>query len=192
MAPNSDKRRAALIDDRRTRVASYKVRGFSIRQTIAALAVDGCLNPETNKPWTLPVISGDIQAIRAHWQAEAQKDIGEWVKHELQAIDEVERQAWAAWNRSVGTSRVTVSERKDGKNKASVRTEDLAGDARFLTIVLDCQQRRAHLLGLDSPTRIEAKMSGPGVMVVPLASSVAEWEAAADVAQQTLKNEVKN
>jgi hypothetical protein len=195
MGGNS-RRLSAAVDARRARVASYKVRGFSIRQTAAALAGDGVLNPSTKKPWSIKVICEDLQELAARWQADAKRDVGEHQARELERLDEMERQAWAAWHRGIGKKQQTFTERRDGGrggggSKASVRTEDLNGDPRFLQVLLDCQERRAKLLGLDAPTRIDAQLAGSGVMLIPVSGSIDDWEKEAMAAQAKLKAEVR-
>lgn len=158
---------AAMVDDRRARVASYKVRGFSVRQTEAALPGDGCTNPKTGKPWSRGVIEQDLQFLTERWQTEAKRDIGEHIARELEKIDEVEREAWAAWRRGIGKKQFTVTERneggKGGRSRARVETEELNGDPRYLAILADCRRDRAALLGLNAPKRSEVtgKDGGP-------------------------------
>ena len=190
---NRKKRRAAMVDERRARVASLKVRGFSIRQIEAELVKAGVVNPDTGKPWGTSTIGEDVAFLDASWRAKAASDTSEWGARELAGLDEAEREAWAAWHRGIGKKQQTFSERKDGAgkqeggSKASVRTDDINGDPRYLSVILECQQRRAQLLGLDAPTRSEVKIETPGVMIVPVAGSVAEWEASAEAAQAALK-----
>ena len=154
--------REAMLESRKAKVASYKVRGFSIRQTVEALAKDKCLNPDTGKPWSLRAVHDDLQDLTAAWQASAMRDITEVKAQELAKLDEMEREAWLAWHRGIGrkqtrtTKSVTV-----GKGDAALvlpevtlKTEALNGDPRYLGIVLDCQQRRAKMLGLELPTAL--------------------------------------
>jgi hypothetical protein len=156
---NKAAREKAMVDDRRTRVASYKVRGLSLRQTIAKLAEDGCVNPKTGEPWSIGIISKDINALQARWKAEALRDIGDWIKDELERIDWTEREAREAWVRSIGEKQKrraeTTTGGKTAGRKAVVETEELNGDPRFLQVTIDCQNRRAKLLGLDAPDRHE-------------------------------------
>ena len=42
--------------------------------------------------------------------------------------------------------------------EVTLKTEVLVGDPRFMTAILDCQARRARMLGLDAPA--EVKHSG--------------------------------
>lgn len=191
---------AGVVDERRARIAAYKVRGFSIREICAALAGDGYVNPRTRKPYSIKVICEDLQHLRARWTAEALKDIGEHVSAELSKLDEIERQAWAAWQRGIGKRQQTFTEQVRGGrsgSRASVKTEEANGDPRYLAVLLDCQQRRARLLGLDAAVKVETTGKGGGPIkheeVMPLspearAAKVAEILAAAR-ARMAARNE---
>ncbi|MEN6586117.1 MAG: hypothetical protein ABFE02_08770 [Sulfuricella sp.] len=179
---NRDASREALIEDRRARVASFKIQGMSIRQTIAALAKAKCVSPDTKKPWSVGVIKADLDHLTARWQSEALRDISQAKAEELAKLDELEREAWAAWHRGIGRKQIRTTKTKRGtdatqgdaptvpgldETETSIRTESLNGDPRYLGIVLDCQHRRAKMLGLDAPQRLEA--SGPNGGPIPVA-----------------------
>jgi len=161
---NRDASREGLMDDRRARVASFRVRGLSIRQIVAALARAGCVNPDTRKPWAVSAIHADLEHLTAKWQAQALRDTSQLKANELLKLDEAEREAWAAWHRSIGRHQVrtTKTGRVDKEGvlistpEVSLKTEPLAGDPRYLAVVLDCQRHRAELLGLDAPQKIAA------------------------------------
>jgi hypothetical protein len=153
---NKDEARVGTIEDRRARVASFKVQGLSIRKIIAALAKAKCVNPDTGKPWSVRAIHEDLVHLTARWKSEALRDITQAKADELARLDELEREAWTAWHRGIGRKqiRTTKTGGKEGL-EVSLRTESLNGDPRYLAIVLDCQQRRAKLLGLDAPLKAE-------------------------------------
>lgn len=157
---NDHRSREALLEDRMARVASYKVQGLSIRQTIVQLTKDKCLNPDTQKPWSTRAIHDDVVKLTARWQASALRDISQAKADELAKLDELEREAWAAWKRGIGRkqSRTTKTGGKEG-DTVSVKTEVLNGDPRYLAVVDNCIARRCEILGLKAPTKVEA--SGP-------------------------------
>ena len=148
--------RAALIEDRRARVASYKVQGLSMRQTIAAMTKEKHVNPDTGKPWNLTTIKEDVDYLTARWKEEALRDITEVKANELAKLDRLEAEAWAAWERGIGRKQVRISKvgGKEGPS-TTLKTEVLNGDPRYLAIILDCQQRRAKMFGLDAPDQLE-------------------------------------
>lgn len=162
MGRHIDQSREAILEDRMARVASYKIQGLSVRQTAAALAKDKCLNPDTGKPWSYQAVQRDVTALVARWKADSLRDITEVKSGELAKLDCLERVAWEAWERSVGQHRTRTVKTgridKEGKPIAdpevTVKTEPLAGDPRFLATVLECQERRAKLLGLDMPAKV--------------------------------------
>jgi hypothetical protein len=79
-------------------------------------------------------IHRDIQAVRAEWRAEMLESVGDAIAVELSRIEEARREAWAAWEESV----------KKGKR-----------NSRFLTVVLECGDRIAKLLGLNEAEKIQ-------------------------------------
>ena len=117
--------RAAMLDARKAKVASYKVRGFSIRQTVSALAKDKCVNPDTGKPWSQQAVVDDLAALTAAWQASAIRDITQAKAEELAKLDELEREAWAAWYRSIGRkqTRTTKTGRVDKEGSVIAEPE---------------------------------------------------------------------
>jgi len=162
MSRYTDKSREGMLEDRMARVASYKIQGLSVRQTAAALARDKCLNPETKKPWSHQAVQRDVTALVARWKSESLRDITEVKAGELAKLDRLERVAWEAWERSVGKHQVRTTKTgrvdKEGsiiaEPEVTLRTEPLAGDPRFLATVLECQERRSKLLGLDMPAKV--------------------------------------
>jgi hypothetical protein len=146
-------KKAAMADDRRARVAHYKTRGLSVRQVIVKLAEEGCVNPKTGAPWSLGIVSADLAKLEESWKASALADTDTWKRNELAKLAEIEREACEAWSRGIGKKQKTVSERNQGgkgtQAKVAVTTEEQNGDPRYLAVMLDCQARRAKLLGLD-------------------------------------------
>lgn len=161
-ATTDREKRQAMVDDRRARVASCKCQGMSIREIELALAKTKCLNPETKKPWSRRAIHDDLVALQEIWRADALRDITTVKAEELAKLDRLEREAWVAWERSVGRHQVKTTKTgrvdRDGieinEPEVTVKVDMLDGDPRFLAIVLDCQQRRAKLMGLDMPDKI--------------------------------------
>lgn len=107
-------------------------------------------------------ISQDLRVIRAHWLASAIRDFDAAKAQELAKIDEVERAAWSAWERSTQDKEVSIQEtdgtldektKKPKMKKVSLRREGQAGAPAFLNTVLTCIERRCAILGLDAPKR---------------------------------------
>ena len=101
-----------------------------------------------------PTICQDLSCIRALWRESSIRDFDAAREEELQKLDLLEREAWAAWERS---QQVQESPRvvQDGSGKRAQKTvEHPVGDLRYLEQVQKCIAARRALLGLDAPTRI--------------------------------------
>lgn len=98
-----------------------------------------------------PTVCDDLQRIRKEWRESAIRDFDETRAIELLKIDRVEREAWAAWQRSQQPSQSAVVT-GDGPQKQTRRSlKHQIGDPRFLDQVSKCISQRRALLGLDAP-----------------------------------------
>ena len=105
-------------------------------------------------------ICRDLQFIQKQWRESALFNLNEAKARELAKLDEIEREAWDAWRKSqkdAETMEVTGTAQggKSKPEKVKKITKGQAGDSRFLEIVLKCQNRRAEILGLDAPKKLE-------------------------------------
>ncbi len=106
------------------------------------------------------MIDHDLAEIRKQWLESSVRNFDEARAQELAKLDEVERHAWAAWDRSCGEhhSSRTKAVKEAGepvKNEAVLMKRDEYGDPRFLAIVKQCIDKRCALLGLDAPDVLE-------------------------------------
>lgn len=105
-----------------------------------------------------PAVSKWKKKIEADAQAAA-ADRGAEIRATLDSLAEVEREAWAAWERSKEAARTEQSERGVGPMGAvdKTRTTDKyqVGDSTYLNVILACQTQRRALLGLDAPTKAQ-------------------------------------
>jgi hypothetical protein len=108
---------------------------------------------------TQQTVSNDIREIERRWLASALRDFDVAKSEELARIDEVERQAQDAWERSCGNKTVKTVEQIGSREKKSLKQEKRDGNPAFLQLVLQCIERRCKLLGLDAPAKHEH--SGP-------------------------------
>lgn len=131
------------IAQRRQDVAERYLRGEYQSAIAQALGVDTA------------TISRDLAAVRAVWLDSAIRDFDAAKAQELAKIDEVERAAWAAWERSTKDKEVAVQEAGADKKlkKATLRKEGQSGNPAFLSTILTCIERRCSILGLDAPKR---------------------------------------
>lgn len=132
------------------------------------------------KEWTVPMIcrelklspstvARELRSLIEEWKQKAAEDIAAVKARELRKLDRMEAEATRAWERSLQDyTRRVVSEKPGARQKpvkgkasqpttdrsASVETGSQNGDPRFLRIILDCQERRAKMLGTDAPTKV--------------------------------------
>ena len=95
-----------------------------------------------------------MQLIQKQWRESAVRDFDVAREIEIRKLDRLEREAWAAWERSQKPAQeATIS--TDGSNQKTVKkVAEQTGDARFLDVVNKCIASRRALLGLDAPTKI--------------------------------------
>lgn len=109
---------------------------------------------------------GIKQATVSYWaekiEADAQAaaaDKAVEIRATLDSLAEVEREAWAAWERSKRPAETTVRERGRGARGriATVKRTRVgqAGDSSYLNVILAAQVQRRALLGLDAPTKAQ-------------------------------------
>jgi len=147
-------------------------------------------------------ISYDLKDIRTRWREGTVRDLDEAKGKELGRLDELERVAWEAWERSVGeTKTITHQIREKGEADKVVherqdteRIEDLTGDPRYLGIIALCIKQRVAILGLEAPKK--AELAGPGggpvptsgVLIVPgMAKDRKRWQEQVRAARKQLE-----
>src|SRR5881397_1984743 len=100
-------------------------------------------------------VSDDLQKVRAWWLESALRSFDDLKSQELAKLDQIEREAWAAWERSVGTHKIERAEKRSSiqgdTTVASVVKEKQDGDPRFLQIVGNCVAKRCEIMGLVRP-----------------------------------------
>ncbi len=140
------------LAERRCQVARLHAQGKSGREIALAVGVSAS------------TASRDLDYIREQWRTQATADMAGRVNAELAVLDEVARQAWEGWHRSIGrhVRKVERIGRTDGKAAASVETvsEELAGAVEFLNTIVKCSERRAKILGLDAPKQLNVGVTG--------------------------------
>jgi hypothetical protein len=106
-------------------------------------------------------ITADVDEFNKAAKLRAKQDVEDQVAEQLARLDEVEAQAWAAWNSSRQPRKITEKrwsliegEKKGDEPKMVVtemkeRTEERDGDPRWLKQLTDIARIRAELLGLN-------------------------------------------
>lgn len=112
-------------------------------------------------------VSAMIKDVREAWMEAQLESFDMRVSQELAKIDHVEREAWAAWDRSIGIIPTETTKQSDGpdadgahvtRTEVTLREATSAGNPKFLDIVDKCIARRVDLLGLKAPTRKQVHM----------------------------------
>lgn len=156
----AENRSRAKRDADRRRVAALYLQGRYQADIAAELGVDQS------------TVSRDLAAIRKEWRASSVRDFDEARAQELAKIDELEREAWAAWERSKQETRTVTRRRRQvpprsGAGDAagelseqSLKTEQRHGDIAYWNAVLKCVQARREMLGLDEAKKLDVNSRG--------------------------------
>lgn len=98
-------------------------------------------------------VSYDLKQIRIQWQQRAASSMDSIMAEQLAKIDEVERQAWEAWFRSLEPfQRRSQWARADEDGQpvpttAVVHTDPGAGDVRWMGVIQWCIEQRVRIYG---------------------------------------------
>lgn len=127
------------------------LRGYSYRQIAdllnqrnAKMGLDYAIVPPMR-------VYKDLKQLLINWKREHEENIDLYITKELSKLDKIEAELWGAWERS--KKRIVSKIRQSGLK--TERSETFAGNPRYLDLVLSVQQRRAKLLGLDAPVRVD-------------------------------------
>jgi hypothetical protein len=139
-----------------------KFRIAARRKVVGSLYLQGKYQDEIAKVVNVDrgTVSRDLQAIQEEWLKSGLMDLNAAKARELARIDEVERNAWAGWEKSqkdAETMEVTGTAQGGRGKPDTVKkiTKGQAGDSRFLAIILNCVNKRSEILGLDAPRKLE-------------------------------------
>jgi hypothetical protein len=130
------------IVQRRQRVAELYLQGWQQEAIAAELAI------------RQPMVSEDLAKIRQAWRESAIRDFDAARDLELARLDRIEREAWAAWERSKQPSQSATVNGEAGSQTAKRTVKHQNGDPRFLDIALRCNEARRQILGIDSPLKL--------------------------------------
>lgn len=144
-------------------------------QNLSQEAIAARLNARSGIPYqiTQRTISRDIRRIQERWRDTYPEDYAQAIRTELNRLEIMEAEAFEAWQRSketketslanqINTGKFRIIKDKDGKEirreeiiKTSVRSvrQEQDPNPRYLEVMLQCQARRAKLLGIDAPDK---------------------------------------
>jgi len=118
-----------------------------------------------------------IRTLRSEW-ASRRDDFNTRKDEELAKLDNLEQEAWQAWQRSCEeriVTRVHLERMRPSSQDEPVITEQVItkeardGNPIYLEMVFRCIDRRIKMLGMDAPVRIQSD-----VTLVALAAKIAE------------------
>ena len=109
-------------------------------------------------------VSDDLKKIQTAWRASSVRDFDQARELELRKIDRIEREAWAAWERSQKPAQTSTTSDETHQRKTRRQMRNQYGDPRFLEQVNKCIASRRAILGLDAPVRTEIKTDGHTVV----------------------------
>jgi hypothetical protein len=105
-------------------------------------------------------VSNDLKALQGQWLRSALLDFDEAKAREVAKVDRLEREYWAAWERSCEDAETTKQRGAPGEEPGKIKTASVertvkgqAGDPRFLQGVQWCIDRRCKILGVDAAQR---------------------------------------
>jgi hypothetical protein len=123
---------------------SYKQIADLLNQRNAKMGLDYAIVPPMR-------VYKDLKQLLINWKREHEENIDLYITKELSKLDKIEAELWDAWERS--KKRIVSKIRQSGLK--TERSETFAGNPRYLDLVLSVQQRRAKLLGLDAPVKVD-------------------------------------
>lgn len=92
----------------------------------------------------------DLQRLQKEWRESRLRDFDAARELEIQKLDRLEREAWAAWERSQKPSQSAEFKDDAANTPTKKRVKNQNGDPRFLVVVHQCIASRRALLGLDA------------------------------------------
>jgi hypothetical protein len=151
MRPRGNIKSAQVLaaTERRERVAELIMRGLTHREIAAKEGVDHS------------TITRDLAKVRKLWEDRAATHYAQWVAEEIAKTEKIEKEAWAAYERScrdeetIHAGRTSGRATQDGerlpdlvKSYKSIKSQ--AGDARFLELINKVAERRNKICRLIS------------------------------------------
>lgn len=123
-------------------------------------------------------ICRDIQEVEKDLRKRGMATLEKKRDREIAEVEAVAQSAWEAYEKSKQplTKTVRLADASGGQGqgaqvKIQITKEERYGDPRFLEIVLRASERRAKLLGLDAPEKVDMTSAGkpitPAVALTP-------------------------
>jgi hypothetical protein len=161
--PTMLRRTPQQMEHDRVFISKYYTRGYSYRD-ITKLLNEHLVETNSGYVVTESTVYNEIRIILVDWKRQRFETIEDYIQIELRKLDKIETELWEAWeNSKKGKKRVKI---KGGQVDASEKdavggklqnrvAETSAGDPKFLDLLLAVQEKRARLLGYDTPTKVQ-------------------------------------
>ena len=132
------RKRKIEIEQRQRQVAELTLKGLTQAEIAGRLSV------------TQPTVSNDLKAIRAAWRQASLRDFDASYSEQLEMLRLIQREAWAAWERSKEPAHTAVIDGADAGEPSKTRQtiKRQAGDYRFLEQLQKSLAVSRALLGL--------------------------------------------
>lgn len=130
--------RKTEIQLRRKQVAELYIQGWTQCAIAEKLSV------------TQACVCIDLQKLQKEWRESRLRDFDAARELEIQKLDRLEREAWAAWERSQKPSQSAEFKDDASNTPSKKKVKNQNGDPRFLVVVHQCIASRRALLGLDA------------------------------------------
>ena len=148
-------------------IVSFLKEGLSAQEIMDEINED----PSRKYQLTLGIIYRDIGEVRKGLGKLTEDQAQEMKGLELSDIQWIIKQAKGSWEKSKkGSKRTRTKKTESGRRRpqteAMVETIDKPGDPKFLDVILKAMERRAKLLGTDSPS--QHQVTGPDGGPIPL------------------------
>lgn len=122
------------------------------RKNVAELYIQGwtqcAISEKLNV--TQPTICEDLKKLQKEWRESRLRDFDSIRELEIQKLHRLEREAWAAWERSQKPAQSAEFKENSSTTPSKKRVKNQNGDPRFLVVVHQCIASRRQLLGLDA------------------------------------------
>lgn len=136
----------------RARIAELRLKHWTQQEIANFLEID------------VSTVCRDLKSIEQQWKESALRDFDLDRSMELDRINLLEKEYWAAWQRSCEQKETSIREQLrnaiasqegevaagNGRVKSTLRVERRDGDAAFLNGILKCIELRSQILGLKA------------------------------------------
>jgi len=164
MAKDSIHRTPGEIQEHLNIIAGLYLRGNSIRQIVDEI------NKKSKRKTSIRTVHNDIQTLLTEYKEQRIVELEDAQRVELARINEVEKTAWDAWERSkqreTQTDKSVTGEKS--RTESGTTKEETPGDPRFLQIIMNCIDKRCKVLGLDAPITIQGTGADGAITIVRL------------------------